>query len=176
MHNSYKRWTCWQCWKSMYNLIEYSDTYSHTSESLWQFKWDESPVTMTEILTMFPQIIQHLLNTKQVAVNKNSCSTKIFEQFLGIIRNAINCKIHFELDWTKNCIMSNIAGNQTFTTTNTKLYIPIVTLSTKDNVKLAKQLNEGFKRPVYWNKCKTKIESKNLDNENPTRFLLDTSF
>ena len=67
--------------------------------------------------------------------------------------------------------MSNIAGNQTFKTTNTKLYIPIVTLSTKDNVKLAKQLNEGFKRPVYWNKCKTKIESKNLDNENPTRFL-----
>ena len=42
--------------------------------------------------------------------------------------------------------MSNIAGNQTF---NTKLYIPIVTLSTKDNVKVAKQLNEGFKRPVY---------------------------
>ena len=61
----------------------------------------------------------------------------------------INCKIHFELDWTKNCIMSNIAGNQTLKTTNTKLYIPIVTLSTKDNVKLAKQLNEGFKRPVY---------------------------
>ena len=55
--------------------------------------------------------------------------------------------------------------------TYTKLYVPIVTLSTKDNVKLIKQLNEGFKRPVYWNKFKTKIESKNLDNENPTRFL-----
>ena len=35
-----------------------------------------------------------------------------------------------------------------------KLYVPVVTLSAEDNVKLVKQLNEGFKRPVYWNKYK----------------------
>ena len=45
--------------------------------------------------------------------------------------------------------MSNIAGNTTFKITNTKLYGPIVSLSTKDNVKLVKQLKEGFKRSVY---------------------------
>ena len=61
----------------------------------------------------------------------------------------INCKIHFELSWTKNYVMSNIAGNTTFKITNTKLYGPIVNLSTKDNVKLVKQLKEGFKRSVY---------------------------
>ena len=33
-----------------------------------------------------------------------------------------------------------------------KLYVPVVTLSAEDNLKLVKQLNEGFKRPVYWNK------------------------
>ena len=38
----------------------------------------------------------------------------------------------------------------TFKVTNTKLYVLIVTLSTKDNVNLTKQLNEGFRRPVYW--------------------------
>ena len=80
----------------------------------------------------------------------------------------INCKIHLELNWTKNCVMSNIGGEKTFKITNTKLYVPIVTLSTKDNVNLAKQLNEGFKRPVYWNEYKTKIESGNLDNNNLT--------
>ena len=32
----------------MYNLMEYSDNYSDTSESLWQFKRDESPVTAAE--------------------------------------------------------------------------------------------------------------------------------
>ena len=63
-----------------------------------------------------------------------------------------------------------------FKITETKLYVPIVTLSTKDNVNLTKQLNEGFKRSVYWNEYKSKIETKNADNNNVTRFPLDTSF
>ena len=46
----------------------------------------------------------------------------------------INCEIHLELSWIKNCVMSNITGETTFKITNTKLYFPIVTLSTKDNV------------------------------------------
>ena len=60
----------------------------------------------------------------------------------------INCKIHLELDWTKGCIMSTIADT-TFEITNTKLCVPIVTLSSKDNVKLVKLLEEGLKKPVY---------------------------
>ena len=48
----------------------------------------------------------------------------------------------------------------TFKITSTKLYVPIVTLSTKDDVNLTKQLNEGFKRSVYWNEYKSKIEKK----------------
>ena len=47
----------------------------------------------------------------------------------------INCKIHLELNWTK--VMSTIADT-TFKITNTKLYVPIVTLSSKDNAKLVK--------------------------------------
>ena len=39
-----------------------------------------------------------------------------------------------------------------------KSYVPIVTLSTKDNVNLTKQLNQGFKRYVYWNEYKSRIE------------------
>ena len=88
----------------------------------------------------------------------------------------INCKIHLELNWNKNCLMSENDDEITFKITNTKLYVPIVTLSTKDNVKLTKQLSEGFKRPAYWDMFKTKIESKNLDNNNITRFYLDASF
>ena len=64
----------------------------------------------------------------------------------------------------------------TFQITCTKLYVPVVTLSTKDNVNLTKQLNEGFKRSVYWNKYKSKIETKNLDASNVTRFPLAASF
>ena len=36
--------------------------------------------------------------------------------------------------------------------TDTKLYVPVVTLSTEDNVKLLKQLESGFNRTINWNK------------------------
>ena len=64
----------------------------------------------------------------------------------------------------------------TFQITSTKLYVPVVTLSTEDNKNLIKQLNEGFKRSVYWNEYKSKIETKTADNNNVTRFPLDASF
>ena len=64
----------------------------------------------------------------------------------------------------------------TFQITNTKLYVPVVTLSTKDNVNLTKQLNEGFKRSVYWNEYNSKIETKEADANNLERFPLDSSF
>ena len=71
--------------------------------------------------------------------------------------------------------MSTIAA-ATFKITNTKLYVPIVTLSTKDNAKLAKLLEGGFNRPAYWNEYQTKIGPRNLDNNNFIRFPLDASF
>ena len=56
------------------------------------------------------------------------------------------------------------------------MHVPIVTLSIKDNVNLTKQLNEGFKRSVYWNEYYTKIERKKVDVNNLKRFPLDASF
>ena len=96
----------------------------------------------------------------------------------------INCKIHLELNWTKTCVTSVKGDDQyvpeitgtTFKITNTKLYVPIVFLSTKDNVKLTKQLNEGFERPVYWNEYKSEIESRILNDQIPKRFHLEASF
>ena len=49
-------------------------------------------------------------------------------------------------------------------------------MSSRDNVKLVKLLEEGFKRPFYWNEYQTKIETRDLDNNNLTRFPLDVSF
>ena len=87
----------------------------------------------------------------------------------------INCNYYLKLDWTKDCVVSTNADAK-FKITKTKLYVPIVTLSSKDNVKLVKLLDKGFKRLVYWNEYKTKIQARNLDNNNLTRFLLDASF
>ena len=60
----------------------------------------------------------------------------------------INCKVEISLKWIENCILSNSGTAATFKTTDAKLYIPIVTFSSEDNVKLSKLLSEGFKRPV----------------------------
>ena len=68
----------------------------------------------------------------------------------------INCKIHLELNWSKDCVMST-TDEASFKITSTKLYVRIVTLSSKDNVKLVKLLEDGFSRPVYWNEYQTKI-------------------
>ena len=98
----------------------------------------------------------------------------------------INCKIHLELNWNNNCVMcgaDNYAGGDndtnreaTFQITSTKLYVPVVTLSNKDNENLTKQLDERFKRSVYWNEYQSKIETKTADDKNVTRIPLDVSF
>ena len=83
----------------------------------------------------------------------------------------INCKIHLELNWSNNSVMCNQNGETKFKITNI-----VIVLSTKDNVNLTKQLNGGFKRSIYWNEYKSKIETKAADNNNITRFPLDASF
>ena len=100
----------------------------------------------------------------------------LFNFFRSLEMPLINCKIHLELNWTKNCVMSSIAGATAFQITSTKLYVPIVTLSTKDNVNLTKYLNEGFKGPVYWNEYKSKIETKETNDQIFTRFPFNASF
>ena len=67
------------------------------------------------------------------------------------------------MTWSSNCVITypNVANkNLTFEITETKLYVPIVTLSTQENGKLLQQLKSGFKRIINWNKCLPKPELK----------------
>ena len=63
----------------------------------------------------------------------------------------INCEVSLQLKWSKNCIQ--VAGtvanqNPEFKITDTKLCVPVLTLSTQDNIKLLKQLESDFKRTI----------------------------
>ena len=58
----------------------------------------------------------------------------------------INCKVELSLTWSKNYVLSIIAGAPIFKITGAKLYVPVVTLSTESNSKLSKLLREGFKK------------------------------
>ena len=93
----------------------------------------------------------------------------------------VNCKIDLELTCHKDCMISsvNAAAVQAVSNmiTNTKLYVPVVTLPTKDNNNLTKQLNDGFKRSIYWNKYVSKPFTEQAANKTGiTRFPLDAAF
>ena len=68
----------------------------------------------------------------------------------------INTKLYIELNYSKNSIISSLAGNSTFKITKIELYIPVVTLNTEDNNKLNQLLDT--KRKVFWNEYKSKIQ------------------
>ena len=65
----------------------------------------------------------------------------------------INCEITVMLTWSKNCFYQE----PKLKLTDTKLYVPVVTLSTQYNIKLLKKLESDFKRKVNWNKYQSKI-------------------
>ena len=91
----------------------------------------------------------------------------------------INCKVELSLSWYENYILYSAGNNTTFTITDAKLYVPIVTLSAEENAKLSELLGEGSKRPVYWNKYKVipnkTAEIATYNEEKPIRELLDFS-
>ena len=161
----------------MYNLIECSDNYADSSGSLYQFKRDESPMNDAENplnfaldnSTSFKYKTSLLGKATDADGNDRSLkNTKIvvplkylFNFFRSLEMPLINFKVHLELNWNNNCVMYSA---------NTCTY------QLKDNVNLRKRLNEGFKRSVYWNEYKSKIETKEADTNNLKRFPLDASF
>ena len=128
---------------------------------------------------------QHILNNSSSFKYKSSFITdingvkiavplKYFSNFWRSLEMPlINCKVELSLKWYENCILSSAGTAATFTITDTKLYVPVVTLKTEDNTKLSKLLSEGFKRPIYWNKYK--VIFKNYNDEY-IRERIDASF
>ena len=88
----------------------------------------------------------------------------------------INCKVKLNLTWKKECVLSTANDDAVFIINDTKLYIPVVTLSKEDNKDFVEQQNKGFQRSVYWNEYKTKELTEDAD-ANVFRYInLDPSF
>ena len=96
----------------------------------------------------------------------------------------INCKVELKLKWSKHCVLSvdgadNLNGkndddNIIFTIKDTKLYVPVVPLSTRDNQKPSKLFSKGSEVSVYSNEYKTKSDNKITINA--FRFFLESDF
>ena len=166
----------------MYNLIEYSDNYSDTSGTLWQFKRDEinnnAPVTNNNNAPSFKykkSIIGDTENNGRKNGVKIAVPLKYLSNFWRSLEMPlINCKVELSLKWYERCLLT-VANNATFKITDVKLYVPIVTLSTEDNSKLSKLLNKGFKRSIFWNEYKvTPNKIVEINDKIYIRKLLDS--
>ena len=135
----------------MYNVIEYSDNYSKTSGSLWQYYKDDPNDNFANSKS-FKSKVKITGNTP---VDGNTKDIEIIVP-LKYLRNfwrtlemsLINCEVNLILTWPKDCVITNSTGEGKFAITETKLYVPVVTLSTKDNEKLLQQLKSGFKKQL----------------------------
>ena len=135
----------------VYNLIEYSDNYSKTFGSLWQYYKDESihNLANSESFKSKVKITGNTPadgNTKDVEI---IVPLKYLSNFWRTLEmSLINCEVNLILTWSKDCVISSAAGETKFKITDTKLYVPVVTLSTQDNAKLLQQLKSGFRRTI----------------------------
>ena len=171
----------------MYNLLEYSDNYQDSTGSLYQFNRDEPPDDNADVANNTSSLVYKsklISETDDNNVNnvKLVVPLKYVKSFFRSLEiPLVNCKIDLELTCYKDCMISSInaAAGQvvSFMITNTKLYVPVVTLSTKDNNNLTKQLNDGFKRTIYWNQYVSKPFPETPHKKTGiTRFALDQLF
>ena len=179
----------------MYNLIEYSDNYQDSSATLYQYKRDEPPPHLannlaTNTSSSFKYKID-LLGNPVIDNNVARLNVKIVVPlkylsnfFRSLEMPLINCKIKLNSTWKKECVLStdddadadNAANNPVFIINDTKLYVPIVTLSKEDNKDFIEQQNKGFQRSIYWKEYKTKGQDEDGNNNVFKYINLDPSF
>ena len=172
---------------AMYNLIEYSDNYQDSSATLYQYKRDESPDALADNFTRdnsnsFKYKVELLgdpVHAGGIARRnvKVVVPLKYLRNFFRLLEMPlINCKIKLNLTWKKECVLSNQAGAAVFIINDTKMYVPVGTLSKEDNKDFIEQQNKGFEGSIYWNEYETKEQTENADANSPKYFSLDPSF
>ena len=150
----------------MYNLIEYSHNYAKTTGSLWQYCKDiPARNGNNQIIVFDVNNVTDSFNFKvKITGQTGNDGTKDVEIMVPLI----NCEVNLILTWSSTCVLI-ATGHQsqaaTLAITDTKLYVPVVTLSTQKS---------GFKRVINWNKYLSKPE---LLAQNPNlNHLVESSF
>ena len=146
--------------------MEYNDNYQKTSYILWQYCSDEPAWAAdgTAVTDFNEDNVTSMFNLKErttgVTGNNGTKNVEIMVslKYLSNVwrtqeRLLTNYKINLDPKCTKNCVIvaTNVAVQVTiFSITNTKLYVPVATLSTRDNIKLLQQWRSDFKRAINW--------------------------
>ena len=162
----------------MYNLLEYSKNYRKTTGSLWNYYRDEPSDPLSSDSESFKYKTSITGNTYNIGdgeegydankVGKNETEVVIPLKHLSNFWTTlniplINCEVELILTWSKICALADMtAANNPptkleFQKADTKLYVPVVTLSKENDKKLLEQLISGFKRIVKWNKYRLQM-------------------
>ena len=188
----------------MYNLLEYSKNYKKTIRSLYNSYRDELTNDNIPNGNTFNNIRVVNSNTfkyeSKIIDNTNDEGKKDIElaiplKYLGKFWRALNiqlisCEVSLELKWNKNCVITSLEKRQidagppivrdndptgvTFAIKKCKLYIPVVTLSKNDEIKLLTNLKSGFRREIIWNKYRSQMSTE--EDNNNLNILIDPTF
>ena len=150
--------------------------YTKTSGSLWQYYRDDPNDNIAESVSFKFKIIttgktSDADNTKDVEIAVPLKSLSNFWRTLEML--LINWKINLILTWSADCVIFSAAGETKFEISDTKCYVPTITLWNQHNSKLLQQLKSGFQRNINWNKYQSKVTIQEL---NPyLEYLIDSS-
>ena len=176
----------------MYNLLEYSKSYKKTTGSLWNYYRDE-PNSSTDNNNITHSILNsesfdYKANFMENGVTHNNLTKNDVKVVVPLKHLSnfwrslniplINCEVELILTWSKNCVLADMTtkdaeGNNpatvapvtlAFEITDTKLYVPVVTLSKENHTQLLEQLKAGFKRTIKWNKYRSQMTIQSQNN------------
>ena len=145
----------------MYNLIEYSDNYAKTTGSLWQYCEDipARNANANDVITEFTEsnLTDSFKFKVKITAKTGNGGTKDVEimvprKYLSkfwrtLEMPLINCEVNVILTWSSSCVLIatvNPNQNATFAITDTKLYVPVVTLSTQEDTKIPSTIKIRF--------------------------------
>ena len=148
-----------------------------TSGSLWQYYRDEPNNNLANSESFKFKV--KITGKTPAADNEKDVEIMVPLKYLSnfwrnLEMRLISSEVNLILTWSSTRVITNSTGAGAFEITDTKLYVPVVTLSTKENAKLLQQLKSGFKRVINWNKYLSKPE---LLRQNPNlNYLIEPSF
>ena len=169
----------------MYNFLEYSKNYRKATGSLWNYYRDEQSDPLSTDSESFKYKASITGNTYDGddgnKVGKKETEIVIPLKYLSNFWKSlniplINCEVEIILTWSKNYVLADMtvrdAGNNNdppaivaptgleFQIKDTKLYVPVVTLSKENDIKLLEKLKSGFKRSIKWKNTDHKLVFK----------------
>ena len=172
---------------SLYNLIEHTNNFSKASGSLWQYYWDKPFLDAYDAIADLPaasndsalfifkqkiigKIVDRAIREVQIMVSLSYLS----HNWRALEMPLINNEIDLILTWDSKYLLVSDTKTITFPIFDPKPSVPVVTLSTKDNLELLQQFKSGFKRTINWDKYQSKVTTQ---IPNPyLDYLIDSSF